>query len=74
MSHKIKVFLDGMAHAFDLTGAIYRQKRYERAQVTDAEALASDWRSVGRDLWTAVEQVGEEIHSVEKKEKRPAKT
>jgi hypothetical protein len=64
---KLRVFLEGVVSAFDLTGSVGREDtiariRRERARVRDlssAENLAEDWRAVGRYLSMAMSQYDE---------------
>ena len=47
-------FLEGVASAFDLTGALHEPPRRATGFRRDGEALASDWRAVGDDLRAAM--------------------
>ena len=64
MSRKIRVFLDGMAYAFDMSGLHHHKKYMEQPEIADADAIASDWQAVYGDFWFAFEEVGSEVRRV----------
>lgn len=46
----LRDFLRGAALIFDFDGGLSRRRISTNRYATDAEALASDWHAVGRDL------------------------
>lgn len=50
---KGKLWLSGVASVLDLGGAFRTDREQMLPEEEDAEALASDWRAVGGDLWEA---------------------
>ena len=47
-------FLEGVARVLDFGGAMTAYNEIEDPDQADALALASDWRAVGDDLWSAI--------------------
>ena len=46
--------LGGAASLFDFAGVFAPRVRLGSPKDCDAEALASDWEAIGRDLWVAM--------------------
>jgi hypothetical protein len=48
-------WLDGLVSVFDVWGVSSNHQTRSAIQ-TDADAIASDWKAVGQDLWYAMQQ------------------
>ena len=46
--------LEGVASIFDFAGVFAPRPSAEEPPQSDGEAIASDWRTVGDDLWAAI--------------------
>ncbi len=56
-------FLSGTARLVDLGGVFDKYNKSQTEQQADSRALASDWSSVGNDLYAAVQQIRRELSS-----------
>ncbi len=52
-------FLSGIAHIFDFSGSLLHYNRDRSGSEADYQALSSDWKMVGMDMQTAIEEHGE---------------
>lgn len=48
----MRYFLRGIAAVLDLGGILWEPPEI----ISDIEAIASDWQTVGNDLWHAIKQ------------------
>jgi hypothetical protein len=53
-------FLQGFASALDLSGTLVEYNVSASVQEADARAIASDWAVIGKDIYTATEDIAEE--------------
>jgi len=53
-------FLQGLASALDLSGTLVEYNVSKTIQDADMRAIASDWAVIGKDIYTAAEDVAEE--------------
>ena len=53
-------FLQGFASAIDLSGTLVEYNVSTTIQDADLRAIASDWAVIGKDIYTATENLAEE--------------
>ncbi len=59
-THRLPGFISGFASVLDLGGSLVPSVQpRRRGPRDDAEAMAKDWRAIGRDLWKVYGEVGE---------------
>lgn len=52
-------FIRGMARLFDFAGAMNKDAFHDILTRTNEDAIASDWKTVGNDMWNAMYTVDE---------------
>ena len=69
---RVKRMVRGAGRLFDFSGSygqsdyVKIKSRMEKINQTDRSKLASDWQTVGRDMWKVVNQHQDELHVSER--------
>lgn len=58
-------FLEGVARTLDITGTFDSYNESPNGKVADVRALTNDWKMVGFDIQTGLDEYGKEIQGKE---------